>query len=159
MCPKIFQIKHPKALGRIYFSTSNLHLRPLDPKNKIKDFDWVMFENRVGSKKTKFRSGCELTSLGCVGCRTTSSICSFGCPLGSIPEINQVLDFEMQKFQSFVLNSHDHGGSYQFQKAVLELFERFRNCFQVPVPTWNYFTFREKQFQFLINVGTETIQF
>ena len=29
---KIFQINHPKALGGIYFSTSNLHLRPLDPK-------------------------------------------------------------------------------------------------------------------------------
>lgn len=41
-CPKIFQIKHPKALGRIYFSTSNLHLRPLDPKNKIRI--WVGFE-------------------------------------------------------------------------------------------------------------------
>ena len=50
LCPKIFQIKHPKALGRIYFSTSNLHLRPLDPKNKIKNFDRVTFENRVCSK-------------------------------------------------------------------------------------------------------------
>ena len=79
--------------------------------------------------------GRKLTSLGCVGCRTTSSICSFGCPLGSIPEVNQDLDFEMQKFQLFVLNANDHGGSYQFQKAVLELFERFRNCFLVSVPT------------------------
>ena len=41
LCPKIFQIKHTKALGRIYFSTSNLHLRPLDPKNKIRI--WVGF--------------------------------------------------------------------------------------------------------------------
>ena len=115
---KIFQIKHPKALGRIYFSTSNLHLRPLDPKNKIKDFDWVMFENRVGSKKTKFRSGCELTSLGCVGCRTTSSICSFGCPLGSIPKKYQSRQSIYQTYHRYeslglvISNSHNFDRSY-----------------------------------------------
>ena len=132
LCPKIFQIKHPKALGRIYFSTSNLHLRPLDPKNKIKDFDWVTqfglcLKIGFAQKRPSFDvAGRKLTSLGCVGCRTTSSICSFGCPLGSIPEIIQVQDFEMQYFQSFVQNGHDRDRRERSRMSPLI----FRHVFQ-----------------------------
>ena len=69
----------------------------------LQKFTWVSLFIPQG------HSNFVLTSLGCVGCRTTSSICSFGCPLGSIPEIIQFRNFKIFNLRE---------GNYLVQKRL-----------------------------------------